>query len=1776
MPRESSGTPHGCMTPPEDLQNVVPDSTPAAAIGDRLPLDHEALELFAEEAEFTKGELPQVLALLLQEGDSVPLQELLDGLQQSAEALGIATFDPLFGWVSENIERAAANREHRIKATLLSELLSGWLSALIGLCGSPSSQLLRESFVASLERREWPQPIPKGELATLLATLGDSVENAQPGHGGADEEDAEESGEIPSESKAGHESGSGPEADSWSESASASGPESESESASEEEWDGSHSQFLSPQLQQQLTGGHKTFRPCDEEIESEMLALDQMIVQKDQLVGSAPAEIEQPLEQAESILNPDAGADRTPEQTDLRFAEETDPRLLEAFFLETPDLVAQLVPLLRSAGEERLHGDEILEAQRIAHTIKGSCSFVGLTAIYALTYPLEEALEGLGSEAPPPELATLLVEVGEILELLFEFVAAGEESIPVNIEELTANLWVWAHELNPQEESWEEADEIGEESEESEERGESEENETASAEESSSETCELTFSDYADAAAIAQFQEQLPPQVEQLVAALREQCLPGGRVTGEVRELAHAISGRCSQVGLATLYQLTYPLEEVLEGVGERTLPPALGELLLEVADVLELLFDYLSAGEQEAPLAVTPFAEPLWEWLQQLAPPSSELALDEESEEQDEEERSSAAAPHWLESEEENPIERAFWEEGAGDPELDDSGDALFATAAHFDLDAVDSGGVRVALDPDLDPQLVEAFFLETPDQVTELATLLRSAPEGGLVGETILQAQRLAHTIKGACAMGGLDEVRDLAHQLEDLLEGIGGEVSPSHAALPSEVGELLVESGDLLEQLFDAMQAGESEVEVDIATLVAQIGLWAARLNPALATSSEEWPEAGSHFPAAAPIAAVGETDITLAADLDPRLAEAFFMETPDQVAELAVLLRAADAGRLVGELVTEAQRLAHTIKGACALVGLHPIQQFAHCLEDVLEELGEKILPPELGVLLTETGDLLEMIFDAIAAREERVAVTTTGIAIQLADWAKKLAGMQDQEGEAEPEGRGDLQPEDLLWDEQVDPKLLDEFFIEVPENIATLQRLIGGNQIARAEGRASAARLAGTVEHWSRSVGIHPLRRIGQYLKNILLAPRDEPFSPLALGELKESAELLDNLIGAIQGKGDPHPDAGEKIHDLGQWAARVVEMGKSQPAPEQIEVPAVARKEGEATHAVAESSLRVPTARIIHLMRLVGEMTTAVAQLQGRLTPVLEQVSSIHRQGMVTGQRLGDLETLVEVRSKPVDEEGEDFDPLEMDQYHELHGIASSLNESFVDGQEIARIAEEGLQQLVAIGHRQERLSREINEAVLATRMIPVSVLIPRLERTVREACRAAGKRARIFVEGEQLLADTDIINGLRDALMHMLRNSVDHGIESPTERQERGKLGEGRIDIAFRRQGNTILIRVLDDGAGFNLERIRETAAKRGVEIAPDLPVSEILRLILMPGFSTKAKVTTLSGRGIGMDVVRQSVEELGGSMVLNNRQEGGAETIIRLPLTLVSAPVLLVRLESQILAIPSDDVNQILYPDEESISSEGEQWSFRLGQESFSIRALRSLIGRGSDAQEFRDYRGKTVLLIHDDLAFQGVLLDQAMESRDVVVQPLGPWLEPVRGVSGACILADGDIAPILDMRQLLRDSRRRTLADTLDAATFERYFAEEQRHTPRVMVVDDSLSARKSLEIAVEAAGYEVASAIDGMDAIRVLDEFQPDLILSDMEMPRMNGIELTTHVRAREETRDIPLVMITSRSTKKHRDRAMAAGASHYLTKPFDQQQLHGLMRELLNR
>ncbi|HSS66839.1 MAG TPA: response regulator, partial [Gammaproteobacteria bacterium] len=525
-----------------------------------------------------------------------------------------------------------------------------------------------------------------------------------------------------------------------------------------------------------------------------------------------------------------------------------------------------------------------------------------------------------------------------------------------------------------------------------------------------------------------------------------------------------------------------------------------------------------------------------------------------------------------------------------------------------------------------------------------------------------------------------------------------------------------------------------------------------------------------------------------------------------------------------------------------------------------------------------------------------------------------------------------------------------------------------------------------------------------------------------------------------------------------------------------------------------------------------------------------------------------------------------------EFDPLELDQYNELHTVSRRLVEAATDSREMGRAVEAHLLTLNEMLTQQGRLNRETQEAVMHTRMIAVKTIVPRLQRNVRQASRTAGKEVVLECIGTDTMMDSDVINDLVDPLMHLLRNAVDHGIEDPSSRTGAGKDPRGRIRLEFHREGNQVLVRCGDDGAGLDWARIREVAASRKlVREGQALTKAELCQLILRPSFSTRPAATQLSGRGIGLDAVRSCIARLGGSLSVHSENGKGCRFDMRLPLTLVSTHALLVRARDRLLAVSNRGVEQILHPGSGEERRDGDGHTFSVGDDVYSATTLAAIIGVGRERKK-NGSAASPVLIVQSDSGPRAVFVDAILDSRDLVIKSLGRYIPKLRGVAGATILGDGRVTPVLDLPELLR---------TPGLAGFDIDSAPEQDEIaqsagsglPYALVVDDSLSARRALAQFIGDSGFEVGTARDGLEAIDLINAKRPDVVLLDLEMPRMNGLELTSHIRANSATRRLPIVMVTSRSTEKHRRQAIAAGVDHYVTKPFSEDELIGTVESL---
>ncbi len=475
----------------------------------------------------------------------------------------------------------------------------------------------------------------------------------------------------------------------------------------------------------------------------------------------------------------------------------------------------------------------------------------------------------------------------------------------------------------------------------------------------------------------------------------------------------------------------------------------------------------------------------------------------------------------------------------------------------------------------------------------------------------------------------------------------------------------------------------------------------------------------------------------------------------------------------------------------------------------------------------------------------------------------------------------------------------------------------------------------------------------------------------------------------------------------------------------------------------------------------------------------------------------------------------------------------------------------------------------QERMHKRNQEVVMETRMVPVETIVPRLQRVVRQTCRFTDKQAALKVIGADTLIDSDILDQLIDSLMHIIRNAIDHGIEAPATRLEKGKPAQGQITITVSRRGDSILLVCEDDGTGLDYQTLRSKAAQlrlldSGVEIDEEL----LTNLVFRAGFTTRETPSQVSGRGIGLDAVQNTISALKGSLNLSSRPDAGCRIEIRLPLTLVTVHALLVKSRGQSLAISSHGVEQIVPPGDGEYAATDHGLEYRHGDNVYHAHELEGLLQRPVAGH----LEHRTTLLVRDDSdgSLCAIALDQVTATRDLVVKQLGRYVPGLPGIEGATILGDGSISPVIDIPDLLRR------AGKLDNPIFSKpgEQAEQGPDKPVALVIDDSLSARRALEQFVSDLGFEAVPARDGLEGVEILTRTRPDIVLVDMEMPRMNGLEFVTHLRAEQRSRKIPVIMITSRATEKHRNQAKTAGVDVYLTKPYQEDVLHEHIQQLL--
>ena len=519
-----------------------------------------------------------------------------------------------------------------------------------------------------------------------------------------------------------------------------------------------------------------------------------------------------------------------------------------------------------------------------------------------------------------------------------------------------------------------------------------------------------------------------------------------------------------------------------------------------------------------------------------------------------------------------------------------------------------------------------------------------------------------------------------------------------------------------------------------------------------------------------------------------------------------------------------------------------------------------------------------------------------------------------------------------------------------------------------------------------------------------------------------------------------------------------------------------------------------------------------------------------------------------------------------DFDPIELDRYSQLNLIIRSLNEISIDVNaihtEISGLANEirgqVSKQQLAMGVMQEKLMR--------IRMTPMSSISRVLYRTVRQTASNLGKDVRLTLTGEDVYMDRFIWTKTLDPLMHILRNCIDHGIEDGESRKLAGKPETGKISIVAKQRNRYVVIRISDDGRGIDIDRLRRKLLAEGfIDNSRSYSNEELLRFLFRASFSTKEDISQISGRGVGLDVVLKNIQELRGSVRIENSPGKGVTFELNIPITLSINRAIIVEVSGRHFAVPIQEiveVHKFSGHELETLEENKVLYNDKL-IDAVDLAPRLQLPPRSGDESS---RAGRLMLVIDNDGEYQALMIDSVVEQREIVIKNLGSHLRYVRGINGVTMTGEGSVIPILNLQELASESQ-------ISVKTIETDAQHVEVDTPmQVLIVDDSISVRYSIARLVEGQSWIAHQAVDGVDALQKLEDITPDIIVLDIEMPRMNGYEFLAAMKAREQYAAIPVVMLTSRASEKHRKKAEELGASKYVTKPYDERDFVELLRE----
>jgi chemosensory pili system protein ChpA (sensor histidine kinase/response regulator) len=1064
----------------------------------------------------------------------------------------------------------------------------------------------------------------------------------------------------------------------------------------------------------------------------------------------------------------------------------------------------------------------------------------------------------------------------------------------------------------------------------------------------------------------------------------------------------------------------------------------------------------------------------------------------------------------------------------------------------------------------------------------------------------DVLEEAHRLLHSIKGAASMLGLSALSHMVYLAEEATE----EVASGQLEWSPGVAEVLEHVFSRVEYYLDTLNAGTLRGRPILAEVVTALRrlrsqpesgdqaeidlLFGSDGDPVVAAPSTE-PVIASPPPSRR----AGTPRATTAAQLQQEYASvpsdllATFREEAEEILHnVGELLERLGSGANDGQALLDIRRHAHTLKGAAGSVGLRALSSLAHRMEDLLDSVnqGDAASSSEIHGLVLAT-------FDCIGdmAEGHHHSDLIPRIESLYARYQALLDGAVEAEtptGQAAPVPEERVIPAELIEAFRAEAE---EHLLRVAEGLHALEKDPEDKQVVQ-----EIRRTIHTLKGASNMVGLRAMSTLAHEVEDVLDA--------IYQGAAQASQENLALLFSVADVLGDladgaNHPEVLARRRELAD-RLNAVTVAPAAPsrleplAPERsIDIPQAAEPaKGPSGSRAPSQYVRVPIERLDELVRLVSELLVSrttfeqhlaahsreldeLSRSTGRLKRISSRLDTDFEVSALRGG-FGQLAVRAVVTERPKEERRKDFDALEFDRYTDFHLISRDLTETSSD---IGSAASELGHHIADFdGHlnRLGRLTSEVQDKLMRMRMVSLATLTTRLRRTVRVTSDRRQKPVDLIIEGEQVELDKTVLEEIAAPLEHLLRNAVDHGIESESTRQVIGKSARGQIWLRAFYEGTQVVLQVSDDGGGMEPDLLRQAAVRSGMYSdaeAAQLPLANLYNLIFLPGFSTARTVSETSGRGVGMDIVKSTVHRMKGTVSIETEPGRGATFTIRLPMTLAIMRVLLVETNGETLAVPLSVVTKILRVEPEQVERIGHQMVVRVeGKVIPALRLGEALhLPRAADAS-LRRLPVLVVTLGERQLAF---IVEHLVEAREVVVKSMGTLLRRVEGVVGATLMGDGSVVLIVNPSDLAPagtedGSPQVRSSDTVPAPNLSRAYD--------VLIVDDSVSVRRVLSNLVRGRGWNPIAARDGVEALELIEHAvkPPDVVLLDIEMPRMDGYEFLTTIRGNDAYKQLPIIMLTSRAGEKHRRKAFDLGATDYLVKPYEEETLVTVIRRVV--